>query len=75
MTMRGSDVLAVWRARHRRSPRERARGGKSRGTYTVAANAVLTAGRRFGAFGGGWGAERIGTDLEALVAWLGRGER
>jgi hypothetical protein len=33
---------------------------------------VLTTGHRFGAFARGWGAERVGTDLEALVARLGR---
>jgi 5'-nucleotidase len=76
MTMRGSDVLAVWRARGRvdlyESGLDAVRPG---GTYTVAANAVLTTGRRFGAFARGWGAERVGTDLEALVAWLGREQR
>ena len=73
MTMRGRDVLAVWRAR---GPVDLYESGldavRPDGTYTVAANAVLTTGRRFGAFGRGWDAERVGTDLEALVAWLGR---
>ena len=73
MTMRGRDVLAVWRAR---GPVDLYESGldavRPDGIYTVAANAVLTTGRRFGAFGRGWDAERVGTDLEALVAWLGR---
>jgi 5'-nucleotidase len=76
MTMRGSDVLAVWRAR---GPVDLYESGldavRPEGTYTVAANAVLAVGRRFGAFERGWDAARIGTDLEALVAWLGRDER
>ncbi len=76
MTMRGSDALAVWRAR---GPVDLYESGleavRPDGTYTVAANAVLTTGRRFGAFGRAWGAERVGTDLEALVAWLGREQR
>ena len=76
MTMRGSDVLALWRAR---GPVDLYESGLEavhpEGTYTVAANAVLTEGRRFGAFARAWGAERVGTDLEALVAWLERGER
>jgi 5'-nucleotidase len=76
MTMRGTDVLAVWRAR---GPVDLYESGleavRPDGTYTVAANAVLTTGRRFGAFGRGWDAERVGTDLEALVAWLGREQR
>jgi 5'-nucleotidase len=76
MTMRGSDVLAVWRAR---GPVDLYESGldavRPDGTYTVAANAVLAVGRRFEAFNRGWDAARIGTDLEALVAWLGRDER
>jgi 5'-nucleotidase len=76
MTMRGSDVLAVWRAR---GPVDLYESGldavRPDGTYTVAANAVLAVGRRFEAFKRGWDAARIGTDLEALVAWLGREER
>jgi 5'-nucleotidase len=76
MTMRGRDVLAVWRAR---GPVDLYESGLDAvdpdGTYRVAANAVLATGRRFGAFGRAWGAERIGTDLEALVAWLGREQR
>ena len=76
MTMRGSDVLAVWQARGAVDLYESGLDTvRPDGTYTVAANAVLTVGRRFGAFGRGWGAERVGTDLEALVAWLGRDER
>jgi 5'-nucleotidase len=75
MTMRGRDVLAAWRAR---GPVDLYESGldavRPDGTYTVAANAVLATGRRFGAFGRAWGAERVGTDLEALVAWLGRGQ-
>jgi hypothetical protein len=74
--MRGSDVLRVWRARGPvdlyESGLEAVRPG---GIYTVAANAVLAGGRRFGAFARAWGAERVGTDLEALVAWLGRDQR
>ncbi len=73
MTMRGSDVLAAWRAR---GPVDLYESGlqavRPEGTYAVAVNAVLAAGRRFGALGRGWDAERVGTDLEALVAWLGR---
>jgi 5'-nucleotidase len=76
MTMRGSDVLAVWRAR---GPVDLYESGleavRPDGTYTVAVNAVLASGRRFGAFARGWAAERVGTDLEALVAWLGRRQR
>jgi hypothetical protein len=76
MTMRGSDVHAVWRAR---GPVDLYESGldavRPDGIYTVAANAVLAVGRRFGAFERSWDAERIGTDLEALVAWLGRDER
>jgi 5'-nucleotidase len=76
MTMRGSDVLAVWRAR---GPVDLYESGldavRPDGTYTVAANAVLAVGTRFEAFKRGWDAARIGTDLEALVAWLGRDER
>jgi len=76
MTMRGSDVLALWRAR---GPVDLYESGleavRPDGTYTVAANAVLTEGRRFGAFARAWDTERVGTDLEALVAWLGRTER
>ncbi len=76
MRMRGRDVLAVWRAR---GPVDLYESGldavRPDGAYTVAVNAVLATGRRFGAFGRGWGAERVGTDLEALVAWLGREQR
>jgi 5'-nucleotidase len=76
LAMRGSDVLRVWRARGPvdlyESGLEAVRAG---GIYTVAANAVLVSGRRFGAFARGWGAERVGTDLEALVAWLERDRR
>jgi 5'-nucleotidase, C-terminal domain len=76
MTMRGSDVLAVWRAR---GPVDLYESGldavRPEGVYTVAANAVLVAGRRFGAFERARAQERIGTDLEALVAWLGRDDR
>jgi 2',3'-cyclic-nucleotide 2'-phosphodiesterase (5'-nucleotidase family) len=76
MTMRGSDVLSLWRAR---APVDLYESGleavRPEGTYTVAANAVLTEGRRFGAFARAWDTERVGTDLEALVAWLGREER
>ena len=76
MTMRGRDVLAVWRSRGPVDLYESGLGAvRPEGTYTVAANAVLAVGKRFGAFGRGWGAERVGTDLEALVAWLGREQR
>ena len=76
MTMRGRDVLAVWRSRGPVDLYESGLGAvRAEGTYTVAANAVLAVGKRFGAFGRGWGAERVGTDLEALVAWLGREQR
>jgi 5'-nucleotidase len=76
MTMRGSDVLAVWRSRGPVDLYESGLDAVRRDrTYTVAVNAVLAVGRRFGAFARGRDAERIGTDLEALVAWLGRDER
>jgi 2',3'-cyclic-nucleotide 2'-phosphodiesterase (5'-nucleotidase family) len=73
MTMTGSDVLAVWRARGTVELYENGLDGvRPDGTYTVAANAVLTAGARFRAiFARARSPERIGTDLEALVAWLG----
>ena len=59
MTMRGSDVLAVWRSRGPVDLYESGLGAvRPEGTYTVAANAVLAVGKRFGAFGRGWGAER-----------------
>jgi len=71
MTMRGSDVLALWRAR---GPVDLYESGleavRPDGTYAVAANAVLTEGRRFAAFARGGDAERVGTDIEAFVAWL-----
>jgi 5'-nucleotidase len=73
MTMSGRDVLAVWR---RRGAVELYESGlepvRPEGTYTVAANAVLAAGRRFRGFERARNPERIGTDLEALVAWLDR---
>jgi 5'-nucleotidase len=73
MRMSGSDVLAAWR---QRGALELFQSGlenvSPEGTYSVAVNAVLAAAPRFGAFGRGTKAERIGTDLEALVAWLGR---
>jgi 2',3'-cyclic-nucleotide 2'-phosphodiesterase (5'-nucleotidase family) len=73
MTMSGRDVLAVWRRRGSvelyASGLEAVRPERS---YTVAANAVLAAGRRFPAFERARNPERIGTDLEALVAWLAR---
>ena len=40
--------------------------------YTVAANGVLAAGERFGAFGRALERRVAGTDLEALVAYVGR---
>ena len=73
MTMSGRDILAAWA---QRGSLELYESGLEKvspdGTYTVAVNAVLAAGPRFSAFDKGTGAERIGTDLEALVAWLGR---
>jgi 5'-nucleotidase len=72
MTMSGRDVLAVWR---RRGSVELYESGldavRPEGTYTVAANAVLVAGARFHAFERAANPERVGTDLKALVAWLG----
>jgi 5'-nucleotidase len=74
MKMRGSDVLEAWR---RRGSLELYESGFESvhpdGTYSVALNAVLAAAPRFDAFDRGTNAERIGTDLEALVDWLGRG--
>jgi 5'-nucleotidase len=73
MTMSGRDVLAVWR---RRGSVELYESGleavRPEGTYTVAANAVLASGSRFRAFERARNPERVGTDLEALVAWLDR---
>jgi 5'-nucleotidase len=74
MTMSGGDVLSVWR---RRGSVELFESGvedvRPEGTYTVAANAVLVAGARFRAvFERARHPERVGTDLEALVAWLGQ---
>ena len=73
MTMRGSDVLEAWR---RRGSLELYESGLESvhpdGTYSVALNAVLAAAPRFNTFDRGTKAERIGTDLEALVDWLGR---
>jgi 5'-nucleotidase len=74
MTMPGSDVLEAWR---RRGSLELYESGLESvhpdGTYSVALNAVLAAAPRFDAFDRGTNTERIGTDLEALVDWLGRG--
>jgi hypothetical protein len=72
MTMTGRDVLAV--ARQRRAVELDESGldaVRPEGTYTVAANAVLVAGARFRAFKRAANPQRVGTDLEALVAWLG----
>ena len=73
MNMSGRDVLEAWRSR---GSVELAESGLENvvpdGTYSVAVNAVLAAAPRFRAFGRGSDAERIGTDLEALVTWLGR---
>ena len=72
MTMSGRDVLAVGRQRGSVELYESGLDAvRPEGTYTVAANAVLVAGARFRAFERAADPERIGTDLEALVAWLG----
>ena len=75
MEMRGRDILAAWRGRGSVEVYESGLDAvRPDGTYSVAANAVLVAAERFKrAFARGNGHERIGTDLEALVAWLGRG--
>jgi 5'-nucleotidase len=73
MRMRGEDVLRVMD--QRRGVPLYASGlddVEPSGTYTVAANGVLAASERFGAFDRGWDRDVAGTDLEALVAWLGR---
>jgi 5'-nucleotidase len=73
MTMSGRDVLEVWR---RGGPMGLYQSGleavRPEGTYTVVANAVLAAGRRFLSFRRASSAQRIGSDLEALVVWLRR---
>ena len=74
MRLSGRDVLAIWRSRGGAALYESGvEGVRPEGTYTVAANAVLVAAARFRRhFESGSGPERVGTDLEALVAWLGR---
>ena len=76
MTMRGSDVLAVWRAR---GPVDLYESGldavRPDGTYTSPPTRCWRPAAASGRSGARWGAERVGTDLEALVAWLGREQR
>ena len=73
LRMRGSDVLALIRGgsgvKLHASGLEEVDPG---GVYSVAANGVLAAGERFGAFDRALARETVGTDLEALVAWLSR---
>ena len=47
-------------------------GVEPAGTYRAAMNTVLAAARRFPAFARGTGRRVVGTDLQALVAWLVR---
>jgi 5'-nucleotidase len=70
MTMRGRDVLALWRRGQTGLYQSGLEAVRPEGTYTVVANAVLVAGRRFLPFRQATSTQRIGTDLEALVAWL-----
>jgi 5'-nucleotidase len=73
LEMRGADVLEAWRDRGRVHLFESGlEGVRPTGTYTVAVNGVLAAARRFPAFGRATARKVVGTDLEALVAWLGR---
>jgi 5'-nucleotidase len=73
MTMSGKDVLDAWRRRGSlKLYASGLEGVRADGTYTVAVNAVLAAAPRFAMFARGTNAERVGTDLQALVAWLGR---
>ena len=73
MTMRGRDILAAWRGR---GPVDVYESGleavEPTGVYTVAVNGVLAAARRFPQFERAGDRRVVGTDLEALVAWLGR---
>ncbi len=71
LRMRGRDVLAVMRQRggvklHTSGLEEVEPGG----IYAVAVNGVLAGSERFGAFGRALRREVVGTDLEALVAWV-----
>jgi len=73
LEMRGADVLEAWRDRGRVHLFESGlEGVRPTGTYTVAVNGVLAAASRFPAFGRATTRHVMGTDLEALVAWLGR---
>ena len=73
LRMRGSDVLSLMRGgsgvKLHASGLEEVDPG---GVYSVAANGVLAAGERFRAFDRALVRETVGTDLEALVAWLSR---
>jgi 5'-nucleotidase len=76
MKMRGSDVLAVMEQRQGVQLYPSGLDGvQPDRIYTVAVNAVLAASERFTAFQHGWDRSIAGTDLEALVAWLGRAAR
>jgi 5'-nucleotidase len=73
LRMRGRDVLAV--AEQRRPVGLYTNGLEAieaDATYTVAVNGVLAASERFSAFDRALEREVVGTDLEALVAWLER---
>lgn len=73
MTMSGSAILSLWQGRGEATLHESGlETVRPEGTYTVAANAVLAAAEGFPEFRTGSARERVGTDLEALVAWLGR---
>ena len=73
MTMHGRDILAAWRGR---GPVDVYESGleavEPTGVYTVAVNGVFAAARRFPPFERARDRRVVGTDLEALVAWLGR---
>jgi len=73
MKLSGRDVLAIWRGRGGidlyESGLESVEPG---GSYTVAVNGVLAAAKHFPEFGRGSDRQVVGTDLEALVEWLGR---
>ena len=73
LRMRGQDVLEVMQQRD--GVKLHASGLDAidpGGTYTVAANALLATSERFGVFDRALARETVGTDLEALVAWLSR---
>jgi 5'-nucleotidase len=73
MRMRGRDVRAVMAERGGVPLHTSGLDGvEPDGTYTVAVNGVLAASERFSAFERGWDRTVVGTDLEALVAWLER---